>query len=237
MAEPRSSRRGASYALLDLDYLSWAGTAAGNRAAEFGLMLQNLAAVTANYRRPGIRLFVLAYFVRSPGEVLGVREALDLPLRVVRLVVPCPTSSGGWLATSPATAATTCAAQRRRSGQRRRSRQRRGAVSAHAELHRPGLLHGQLPRAGSQVRHVSAETFCAEFASRSRGDVHVPTPSPETSRHAAFRAWPPGCERRYPDRRRTAPPLRHAQFSYPPGRASPPPRSNLTRDRRPLARR
>jgi hypothetical protein len=32
-------------------------------------MLQNLAAVAANYRRVGIRLFVLAYFVRSPAEV------------------------------------------------------------------------------------------------------------------------------------------------------------------------
>jgi hypothetical protein len=33
---------------------------------------------------------VLAYFVRSPGEVQGVREALGLPLRVVRLTVPLP---------------------------------------------------------------------------------------------------------------------------------------------------
>lgn len=53
-------------------------------------MLQNLTAVAANYRRAGIRLFVLAYFVRSPGEVAGVRAALGLPLRVVRLEVPLP---------------------------------------------------------------------------------------------------------------------------------------------------
>jgi hypothetical protein len=59
---------GEPYALLDLDYLSWAGTGTDDHAAEFGLMLQNLAAVTANYRRAGIRLFGLAYFVRSPGE-------------------------------------------------------------------------------------------------------------------------------------------------------------------------
>ncbi len=78
------------YALLDLDYLSWAGTGTGDRAAEFGLMLQNLAAVAANYRRVGIRLFVLAYFVRSPGEVQAMREALGLPLQVVRLTVPLP---------------------------------------------------------------------------------------------------------------------------------------------------
>ena len=82
--------RGEPYALLDLDYLSWAGTGTDDRAAEFGLMLQNLTAVAANYQRAGIRFFVLAYFVRSLGEVQGVREALGLPLRVVRLTVPLP---------------------------------------------------------------------------------------------------------------------------------------------------
>jgi len=81
-------QQGQPYALLDLDYLSWAGTGAGDRAAEFGLMLQNLAAVAANYRRAGIKLFVLAYFVRSPGQVVAVRRALGQPLRVVRLTVP-----------------------------------------------------------------------------------------------------------------------------------------------------
>ena len=83
-------QRGEPYALLDLDYLSWAGTGSGDRAAEFGLMLQNLTAVAANYRLAGIKLFVLAYFARSPGEVQGVRNALELPLRVVRLTVPLP---------------------------------------------------------------------------------------------------------------------------------------------------
>lgn len=44
-------QRGEPYALLDLDYLIWAGTGTDDRAAEFGLMLQNLAAVAANYRQ------------------------------------------------------------------------------------------------------------------------------------------------------------------------------------------
>jgi adenylylsulfate kinase len=83
-------QRGEPYALLDLDYLSWAGTGAGDRPGEIRLLLQNMAAVAANYRRAGIRLFVLAYFVRSLSEVDGVREALGLPLRVVRLEVPLP---------------------------------------------------------------------------------------------------------------------------------------------------
>jgi hypothetical protein len=54
-------QRGEPYALLDLDYLSWAGTGDGDRAAEFGLLRQNLAAVAANYRQAGIRRFVLAF--------------------------------------------------------------------------------------------------------------------------------------------------------------------------------
>ncbi len=83
-------QRGDPYALLDLDYLSWAGAGTRDREAEFGLMLQNLMSVAANYRRAGIQFFVLAYFVRSPGEVDGVREALGLPLQVVRLTVPLP---------------------------------------------------------------------------------------------------------------------------------------------------
>lgn len=78
-------QRGEPYALLDLDYLSWAGTGIDDRAAEFEWLLQNLAAVAANYRQAGIGLFVLAYFARSSGEVEAVRNALGLPLRVARL--------------------------------------------------------------------------------------------------------------------------------------------------------
>ena len=83
-------QRGEPYALLDLDYLSWAGTGTEDRAAEFALMLENLTVVAANYRRAGIRRFVLAYFVRTGAEVHEVRDALGLPLRVARLTVPLP---------------------------------------------------------------------------------------------------------------------------------------------------
>ena len=92
-----------------------AGAGHEDRAAEFGLMLQNLAAVKSNYLRAGIRFFVLAYFVRSTGEVQGVREALGLPLRVVRLTTRLPSSSGGWRATLRAAGVTTCARRQRRS--------------------------------------------------------------------------------------------------------------------------
>jgi adenylylsulfate kinase len=79
-------QRGVRYALLDLDYLGWAST--GSRAAGSRLMLRNLEAVAANYLQAGIRLFVLAWFVRDGAELRGVREALGIPLRVVRLEVP-----------------------------------------------------------------------------------------------------------------------------------------------------
>ena len=76
------------YALLDLDYLSWAGTADSDRAEEFGLLLQNLADVAGNYRRAGICRFVLAYFVRDRAEVQALRQAADLPVQVARLQIP-----------------------------------------------------------------------------------------------------------------------------------------------------
>ena len=44
-------------------------------------MLRNLEAVAANYRQAGIRLFVLAHFVRDSTGLRGVQEALGIPLR------------------------------------------------------------------------------------------------------------------------------------------------------------
>jgi len=78
------------YALLDLDFLGWGvnnfdGSAAGN-----SFMLRNLAAVVSNYREGGISVFVLAYFVSSHDELRGIREAVGVPLRVIRLSVPLP---------------------------------------------------------------------------------------------------------------------------------------------------
>src|SRR5215813_11369845 len=67
--------RGDHYALLDLDYLGWAGTGIED------LTMQNLAAVAANYRRAGIQRFVLAYFVRSPDEVREIQRSLGVPVR------------------------------------------------------------------------------------------------------------------------------------------------------------
>jgi Adenylylsulphate kinase len=81
-------QHGERFALLDLDYLSWAGPDTGDRAAEIELLSRNLAAIVPNYRRIGVTLFVLAYFVRGTAELQAIRTALGLPLKVVRLAVP-----------------------------------------------------------------------------------------------------------------------------------------------------
>ena len=83
---PRAA--GTRFTLLDLDYLSWAGPDTGDRAAEIRLLGQNLAALVPNYRRIGVTLFLLAYFVRDAAELQAIRAALGLPLKVVRLAVP-----------------------------------------------------------------------------------------------------------------------------------------------------
>ena len=79
-------QRDQPYALLDLDYLGWVGDhSMGHR-----IMLRNLAAVAPTYRDAGIEIFVVAYFLRDLGALHSVREALGVPLRVVRLSVPWP---------------------------------------------------------------------------------------------------------------------------------------------------
>lgn len=80
-------RRGEPYALLDLDYLGWGGVPGSGRADEVALTAANLAAVGANYRQAEVRRFVLVYFLRNLGELEAVRQALGVPLRVVRLTV------------------------------------------------------------------------------------------------------------------------------------------------------
>ena len=78
-------QRGDRFALLDLDYLSWASCGDGTRASEFAMLERNLAAVAANYAAAGVTHLVLAYFIRDDDEVRRLRAASGVPLRVVRL--------------------------------------------------------------------------------------------------------------------------------------------------------
>src|SRR5262249_40070689 len=78
------------YALLDLDFLGWGVNTFHGRPSGGPFLRRNLAAVVSNYRAGGISVFVLAYFVSSHDELRGIREAVGVPLRVVRLSVPLP---------------------------------------------------------------------------------------------------------------------------------------------------
>jgi len=79
-------QRDRPYALLDLDYLGWVA----DHEMGYRMMLRNLAAVAPNYRDAGIDTFVVAYFVRDLDALRSIREALGVPVRVVRLSVPLP---------------------------------------------------------------------------------------------------------------------------------------------------
>jgi adenylylsulfate kinase-like enzyme len=78
------------YALLDLDFLGWGTKSFDSHTAGNPFLLRNLAAVVSNYREGGISVFVLAYFVSNHDKLRGIREAVGVPLRVVRLSVPLP---------------------------------------------------------------------------------------------------------------------------------------------------
>lgn len=78
-------RAGIPYALLDLDFLSWFSTGGEGHGETPALLIANLAAVAANYRRAGIHRFVLAYAVQNASELSRIRAALGWPVRVVRL--------------------------------------------------------------------------------------------------------------------------------------------------------
>jgi hypothetical protein len=80
--------RHAPHALLDLDYLGWAGSGDGGRDADLAMTLPNLTAVTANYLAAGIRWYILAWYIQDSSEVQAVQRALGFPMRVARLDVP-----------------------------------------------------------------------------------------------------------------------------------------------------
>jgi energy-coupling factor transporter ATP-binding protein EcfA2 len=81
-------KQDAPYALLDLDFLGWAYTGDGGRAAWLGVMLRNLAALVGNYLEIGVRFFVLAGAIRDLAEREAIEAELSMLLRVVRLTVP-----------------------------------------------------------------------------------------------------------------------------------------------------
>lgn len=80
-------QRGASYAAVDLDWLAWFDTGAEEMTVH-PMMLLNLSAVVSNYLAAGVRFFILARSVRDRAELDGVKAALPMPSKVVRLTIP-----------------------------------------------------------------------------------------------------------------------------------------------------
>ena len=80
--------RGAHYAALDLDWLSWAWTTDGPDEPVDRLMLEHLDLLVRNLRRRGNDRFVLAGSVMSVAAWEAIRETLAMPARLVRLVAP-----------------------------------------------------------------------------------------------------------------------------------------------------
>jgi hypothetical protein len=81
-------KRGASYVLLDLDFLAWFDTGVDGGPTEHRMMLTNLTVVVANYLAVGVRYFILAKAVRDAAELEDLRAGLPMPLKVVRLSLP-----------------------------------------------------------------------------------------------------------------------------------------------------
>jgi energy-coupling factor transporter ATP-binding protein EcfA2 len=81
-------KRGARYAVVDLDWLSWGWAGGDEVGAEHRMMLRNLAPVVRNYLDAGVRLFILARAIREGWELESLRASLPVPLRVVELRVP-----------------------------------------------------------------------------------------------------------------------------------------------------
>ena len=78
----------APYALLDLDFLGWFDAPGEGGSTEQSVMLKNLAALVENYLAVGVRFFVLAGAIRDEAQLNGIKAALPMPLRLIRLSVP-----------------------------------------------------------------------------------------------------------------------------------------------------
>lgn len=80
-------RRAIRYGAIDLDWLGWFDPGFGDHGAGRPVMLQNLNAVVGNYYDTGVRYFALAGAASTIDEIAELREAVAMPLMVVRLTV------------------------------------------------------------------------------------------------------------------------------------------------------
>jgi hypothetical protein len=76
------------YAAIDLDWLAWFDAGYSRHSDAAPIMRRNLEAVVDNYLSVGVRRFALAGAMESRPDAIALRDAVGMPLTVVRLVVP-----------------------------------------------------------------------------------------------------------------------------------------------------
>ena len=78
---------GVHYGAIDLDWLSWYDAGIPDDDG-WDVLLANLTAVVGNYRSAGVTRFAMAGFLENASDVERLGDALAMPVRTVRLVVP-----------------------------------------------------------------------------------------------------------------------------------------------------
>jgi hypothetical protein len=77
------------YALVDADWLAWLRPGPGGSLTVHDVLVENISAVWATFRRVGVRRLVVARFLQRVEQVDAIRHSLDeTDLFVVRLAVP-----------------------------------------------------------------------------------------------------------------------------------------------------
>jgi hypothetical protein len=77
-----------SYAALDLDWLWWFGVPGLERPEATRVLFHNLASVADAYLEAGVTRFAMAWSLRDPSDLTGLRASVPFPVRVVELTVP-----------------------------------------------------------------------------------------------------------------------------------------------------
>ena len=85
------------YAEIDMDWLRYCYPRPEHDRFHMALGLQNLAAISANYRAAGAKRLIVVDIVETRSSIGAYREAIpDADILVVRLNATLPTSIGGW---------------------------------------------------------------------------------------------------------------------------------------------
>jgi adenylylsulfate kinase len=79
--------RGVAGGVVDLDWLCWAWSPRLDHQSTHRLLCDNLRLVTPRLLAEGLDRLVLCRAVLAPADVDGIRDAVGLPLKVVRLTV------------------------------------------------------------------------------------------------------------------------------------------------------